>query len=308
MTDDIATRNRRSEIPRPRSVSAAHISLAVDRIRIVPHHPFAVAGTVLVAVVGVLGTTTAPAAAKPTLSAAPTGYDISYPQCGRSYPTSVAFGIVGVNDGIVYSANPCAASELAWAKAAGNHAPAFYANTADPGPAYSSHWPTGQQSPKLCDGSNSSACSYDYGWNTAQNSFHDAVAAEQADGSASPTTAAATAPWWLDVETGNSWETLESAYGATVTSDTNDQAALQGAVASLVSQRVATVGFYSTGSQWTSITGGTGSTFAASPEWVAGFRSLSMAQAGCSSTSFTGRRAALTQYPSGGFDADYACP
>jgi hypothetical protein len=251
--------------------------------------------------------TAAPAAAKPTHSAVPTGYDISYPQCGLSYPKSVAFGIVGVNDGIVYSANPCAAGELAWAGAAQNHTPAFYANTADPGPAYSSHWPTGQLTPQVCDGSNSSACSYDYGWNAAQNSFADAIAAETADGSTSSKTAAAAAPWWLDVETANSWETLESAYGATPTSDANDQASLQGAVAYLVAQGVGTVGFYSTPSQWTVLTGGTGSSFAASPDWVAGFRTLSLAQAGCSSTSFTGGRVALTQYPSGGFDADYAC-
>ncbi len=121
---------------------------------IVTRHRLAAASTVVVAVLGVLVTAAAPVAAKPSKGAVPTGYDISYPQCGRSYPTSVTFGIVGVNDGIVFSANPCAASELAWAEAAQNRAPAFYANTADPGPAYSSHWPTGQQSPEVCDGSN----------------------------------------------------------------------------------------------------------------------------------------------------------
>jgi hypothetical protein len=285
-----------------------HISFAVVSILIVPPHPLAAASTGLVAVVSVLFTTTAPAAAKPPHSAVPAGYDISYPQCGGSYPTSTTFGIVGVNDGIVYSANPCAARELAWAEAAQNHAPAFYSNTGDPGPAYSSHWPTGQQSPESCDGSNSAGCSYDYGWNAAQNSFAAAVGAEQADGSVSAMAAAAAATWWLDVETGNSWETLESGYGATANSDANDRADLQGAVAYLTSEGVGSVGFYSTGSQWTSITGGTGSTFAASPDWVAGFRTLSLAEAGCSSTSFTGGRLALTQYPSGGFDADYACP
>lgn len=273
-----------------------------------PRHPLGAAGTALVAVVGLLVTTAIPAAAKPPgPTSSPTGYDISYPQCGGNYPTSGAFGIVGINNGIVFSANPCAASQLNWAKAAGNHAPSFYANTGDPGPAYSSHWPTGQQSPKVCDGSNSAACSYDYGWNAALDSFADAVSAERSDGSASPTAAAAVAPWWLDVETGNSWETLESAYGATTSSDTNDQAALQGAAAALAGQSVATVGFYSTGYQWTSITGGTKLTFSASPDWIAGFRKLSAAQAGCSSTSFTGGDVALTQYPSGGFDADFAC-
>lgn len=268
------------------------------------------AGAILIAASCVLATAgpAAAAAAAPASRAAPTGYDVGYPQCGGAYPTSVSFGIVGVNDGIVYSANPCAASELSWAHAAGNHAPAFYANTADPGPTYSSHWPTGQQIPQSCDGSNSTACSYDYGWNAAQDSFTDAVNAETADGSASPAAAAATAPWWLDVETANSWETLESAYGATATSGANDQAALQGEIAFLKSQGIASVGVYSTGSQWTSITGGTASNFATSPAWSAGYRKLKSAESGCNSKSFTGGRVALTQYPSAGFDADYACP
>ncbi len=76
-----------------------------------------------------------------------TGYDVSYPQCGGPLPANVLFGIVGVNDGIVYSANPCLAAELSWAEA---YEPAaiLYANTADPGPALSSHWPTGQTSPR----------------------------------------------------------------------------------------------------------------------------------------------------------------
>ncbi len=270
--------------------------------------PLTTVGAGLLAVVCLVLTTAPAAAAKPSHGGTPTGYDISYPQCGGSYPTSVTFGVVGVTDGIVLSANPCAAGELAWAEAAQNHAPAFYANTGDPGPAYSSHWPKGQGAPEACDGSNSSACSYDYGWDAAQNAFADAVAAEQTDGSATPATAAAAAPWWLDVETGNSWQTLESAYGATATSDANDQAALHGEITFLAGQGVRTVGVYSSGYQWTSITGGTGSSFATSPAWLAGFRSSSAAQSGCGAASFTGGRVALTQYPSSGFDADYACP
>jgi hypothetical protein len=257
---------------------------------------------------GLLLTAVPTAAASSSRSTTPAGYDISYPQCGGTYPSSVSFGIVGVNDGIVYSANPCLASELKWAEAAANHAPSFYANTANPGPAYSSHWPSGQQSPQVCNGSNSTQCSYDYGWDAAEDSFADAVSAETTDGSASPAAAAAAASWWLDVETGNSWETLESAYGATATSDANDQAALHGEIAALAGKGVASVGVYSTASQWTSITGGTGSAFAGSPAWLAGFRTLRSAESGCSSTSFTSGRVALTQYSSGGFDADYACP
>src|SRR5258706_3139863 len=197
-----------------------------------------------------LGLALAPAAlARPSKPKPPTsrGYDVSYPQCGQPLPSSSLFGIVGVNNGIVYSANPCAGTELAWAQQAANHAPAFYANTADPGPAYSSHWPTGQTTPETCDpaANNSTACSYDYGWNAAKDSFADAVVAEQQSNGTSvqtATSAAAQAPWWLDVETGNSWQTLESAYGQTSISEANDVAALEGAIAALQSVGVAPVG------------------------------------------------------------------
>ena len=52
-----------------------------------------------------------------TASAAVTtvGYDVSYPQCGTTLPASRAFGIVGVNGGLSTKANPCLATQLAWA-------------------------------------------------------------------------------------------------------------------------------------------------------------------------------------------------
>ena len=259
-----------------------------------------------------IGLALAPGAdAKPAKTA--TGYDVSYPQCGRTLPSSPAFGIIGVNNGVLYSSNPCLSTQLAWAQGAANHAPAFYANTADPGPAYSSHWPSGQTTPQVCNpaANNSTACSYDYGWNGAEDSFAIAVKAEQqANGTAvaTATAAAAAAPWWLDVETANSWQTLESAYGQTPSSKANDVAALDGAVAYLHSIGVAQVGFYSTGYQWGQITGGTGSRFASLPDWVAGYGSLSSAKTGCTRAGFAGGAVRLTQYPSNGFDADYACP
>lgn len=229
-------------------------------------------------------------------------YDISYPQCNTTLPPAASFSIVGVNDGIVLSANPCLASQANWGD---GHGLQFYANTADPGPAYSSHWPTsGQASPQNCTTSdqNSTACSFDYGYNAARDSFQDAVNAV-AGTSINP----ASVVWWFDVETGNSWQTLEGAYGQSPQYQANDAAALQGEVAGLQSEGVTTVGFYSTGYQWTQITGGTGSTFGNNPAWLAGYSSQAQAEAGCGSASFTGGRVTYTQYPSGGFDADIPC-
>ena len=241
-----------------------------------------------------------PALAKgPVKTTTAATYDVSYPQCGAALPTNADGGIVGVNNGVVFSANPCVASEWAWAAHATKYAPAFYANTANPGPAYSKHWPAGQQTPQVCDGSNSAACSYDYGWNAVRDSFNDALAATPSPESFT---------WWLDVETGNSWETLESAYGQTATAKANDTASLQGAIAGLQSMGVTSaVGIYSTSYQWGQITGGTGSTFATSPAWVAGTGSLSTAQSHCTATGFTGGPVALAQYAKSGYDADWHC-
>ena len=231
-------------------------------------------------------------------SAGPATYDVSYPQCGGALPSNADGGIVGVNKGIVFSANPCLATEWAWATRATTYAPAFYANTGNPGPAYSSHWPVGQQAPLVCDGTNSSACAYDYGWNAAKDSFADAAAV---------TSTPASYRWWLDVETGNSWETLEAAYGQTATAQANDRASIAGAVDALSDAGVATVGVYSTSYQWQQITGGTGTQFAAQPVWVAGVGSLSTAQRNCTSRSFTGGPVTLAQYARSGYDADLHC-
>jgi hypothetical protein len=234
----------------------------------------------------------------PKPPSSPVTYDVSYPQCGGALPGNADSGIVGVNDGIVFSANPCLATEWTWATHATGHAPAFYANTGDPGPAYSSHWPAGQQAPQVCDGSNSTACAYDYGWNAAKDSFADA---------AKVTSAPASYGWWLDVETGNSWETLESAYGQTAVAQAADRAELSGEIAALRDAGVSTVGVYSTAYQWRQVTGGTGTQFAASSAWVAGTGSLATAAANCGSASFTGGPVVLTQYARSGYDADDRC-
>jgi hypothetical protein len=221
------------------------------------------------------------------------GYDISYPQCGPAYPVNPDFAIVGVNGGIVFSANPCLASELGWAGGATGQ---LYANTGNPGPALSSHWPVGQASPRFCDATNpdTADCAFDYGYNAAQHSFATAAAAYAQLGiQASPNGAR----WWLDVETSNSWRTDTSL----------NVAALEGAVAYLRDTAgVTRLGFYSTQQQWDTITGGT-LVFSAHPSWLAGALSLKGAKDRCARAAFTGNVIVYTQYPYQGFDANYAC-
>jgi hypothetical protein len=240
-----------------------------------------------------------PAATDPNV-----GYDIAYPQCNGTFPSGGAFGIVGVNGGLPYSANACLGagdgpSELSWA---GMNAQ-LYANTADPGPALSSHWPNGQTSPKECNtptnpGSNTAECHYDYGWNAAADSYRDAVNAYVSLGwaTAGATRTPVANQWWLDVETANSW---------TSTASLNVQA-LQGEAEYLASVGAAGVGFYSSSTDWQTITAGT-TTFAADPSWLPGASSLNDAQSRCGGSGFTGGGVALVQYPSGSFDADYRC-
>jgi hypothetical protein len=243
-------------------------------------------------------------------AAGATGYDISYPQCGSSYPSGQAFGVVGVNGGLANDANPCLSSELSWALTSpGLTAPvqpaaSMYINTADPGPGTRKHaiadWPsTGTSSAYgTCTGGWTAACAYVYGEQRASYSYRLVSRIDS--------TTAGQSPWWLDIETVNSWATRPtSGYQAL------NIAAIQGFIGGLHGAgATGTVGIYSTASQWKSITGLTSTSsqtyFAAQPDWVAGASSLQQAQANCSA-SFTGSRVALAQYPSGGFDGDVAC-
>jgi hypothetical protein len=243
------------------------------------------------------------------------GNDISYPQCGGPFPENPEFGIVGVNGGRAFTANPCLVEELAWAKRAANRAPAFYANTGNPGPAYTRRWPIGQTSPRVCLASNpnASACAFDYGWNAAKHSFETAVDAVQELNGVSrdeATQRAAAVPWWLDVETMNSWQTLEEGYGPTFQSKLNDTSALIGAVRALWDEGITRVGIYSTSYQWREITGGreyTRDYFSANPVWLAGYEDEADARSGCNDPSFTGGPVQMTQFLRDGYDANVRC-
>jgi hypothetical protein len=233
------------------------------------------------------------------------GYDVSFPQCGSTFPTGGAFGIVGVNGGRPFGPNPClgagnGASELAWAGASAQ----LYANTADPGPLLSTHWPNGQTAPKPCNtpdnpGADTLECHYDYGWNAAADSYATAVAAYVSLGAAGAGAVTTPSPvvWWLDVETENSWTTDPS----------RNVSALQGEVDYLRSVGAAQIGVYSTSAAWASVTGST-LVFAGLPAWVSGAASLQEAQSVCTGRAFNGAAIQLVQFPLSGFSGDYACP
>lgn len=253
------------------------------------------------------GVADAGSATSPVPAATSLGYDISYPQCGHSLPEDPGFGVIGANGGMTFTVNKCLATELSWAESAVNSTPAFYANTGDPGPSFTSTWPQNQQTPDVCSGANSVPCSFDYGWNAARESFANAVTAESADGASAPSAAAIASPWWLDVETGNAWEVKAGYYGPTAAAYANDTAMIEGEIASFTNIGVTKVGVYSTSQQWRAITDASTSNFPAVPVWIPGFGSLASAETGCFTTSFTTARVAMTQYGANGYDADYVC-
>jgi hypothetical protein len=236
--------------------------------------------------------------------AAAVGFDISFPQCGQAFPSGAAFTIVGVNGGRPYDPNPClgngaGASELAWA---GQKAD-LYANTADPGPELSSHWPDGQSEPRECNtpsnsGRDTPECHYDYGWNAATDSYRQAVEAERSLEwiGATATRTIAENYWWLDVENENSW-----------TSDpSRNVAALTGETDFFRSVGVAGIGFDSNDAAWGDITGHT-TAFSSYPSWTPGATSAQDAETFCGRAGLTLGGIAIVQFPTGGFDGDIRC-
>jgi hypothetical protein len=237
------------------------------------------------------------------------GYDVSYPQCGTSLPNDRAFAVVGVNGGLSTRANPCLAAQLIWAWGSSGAVPAqpraqVYLNTANPGElrAQVTTWPTSGGTPYgACDGSNSAACSWQYGWERAQNSvvyfFTPAARAAAVDSQPSRYT------WWLDVETMNTWQSGSSAALG------RNRATLEGMTTYLTSQG-GRVGIYSTGQQWAQIVGTVpaGSPLTGRDSWLAGATSPTAAQAACRKPALVpGSRVTLSQYVSGALDRDQSC-
>jgi hypothetical protein len=237
------------------------------------------------------------------------GYDVSYPQCETSLPQDQAFAIVGVNGGIATRANPCLTTQLGWAgEASGAVAMQprvqLYLNTANPGEILTqvTTWPNfGTTAYGTCDGTNSLACSWQYGWERAQHSVTTffGPAAKSAEVETSPARYA----WWLDVETSNTWQSGSAEALA------RNRATLEGMTSYLLS-RGARVGLYSTNQQWAQIAGtvDASSVLAARPSWLAGATTLTGAKTNCAEPALVpAGRVTLTQYVVGNLDRNYSC-
>jgi len=227
------------------------------------------------------------------------GNDISWPQCNKSLPNGQAFGVVGVNNGLANATNPCFATELSWAQKSaggtGQDKVALYVNTANPG-LTGSWWPTTNtyggvtvsSAYGTCDGTDTAACAYVYGYAKAYDDVNSR-------GVSNPSSYL----WWLDVETGNSWETNKTA----------NSADLEG-MTTYFQSIGARVGIYSTSTQWSQIAGVPGATsnLRSLKSWIPGSRSQSAARANCSTTPLTpGGTVTLTQFVSKNLDYDYSC-
>jgi hypothetical protein len=204
------------------------------------------------------------------------GVDVSFPNCSASIPR-VDFGVVGLNGGIVYSQNNCAASE---ASHFGNLS--LYVNTGLNASASSPYYP---QALAGCNGDVYCAA-YSYGFSAAQSSI--SYARSQGLNSSR---------WWLDVETMNSWS-----------SDVlQNQKSLQGQHDAILGSGVPMVGVYSTTAQWQSITGGWKNNW---PSWGATtWTTAKQAATYCTGHQFTGGSSLLMQYRShqSKLDQDVAC-
>lgn len=235
------------------------------------------------------------------------GADVSFPQCRKALPARQTFGVVGVNAGRPTTFNNCLAEQLGWAAGStggtGQPLTQVYVNTANPGAVVplTRNWPTSGTTPRhgSCDGSNSPACAYQYGWNRAAEDV-----AEVRRTSVAPESLV----WWLDAEidesnkVGNSWDRTA---GGTV----RNTAVLEGMTDHFRSLGV-TVGIYSTPRQWAVITGTAGSeagSLRGLPNWLAGPSNVAEAQRMCASAPLTpGGRVVLTQWTDR-FDWNHAC-
>jgi hypothetical protein len=241
------------------------------------------------------------------------GNDVSWPQCNKGLPKGAVFAIVGVNNGLANTTNPCLAEQLKWANAIDTNGDgaenptsqptvALYVNTANPGLA-GSWWPTSNDYPARnpvqnpygnCTKNSSGvpevteACSYMYGYAKAYDDAYIRGISQPSE-----------YLWWLDVETDNSWS-----------GDRNRNRAVLEGMADFFHSIGSDVGIYSTRYQWRKIVGtvNSSSSLYTLRSWLAGAGTAARAKAYCSHAPLTaGGTVTLTQFVYKEFDYNHSC-
>jgi hypothetical protein len=211
------------------------------------------------------------------------GYDVSWPQCVGSLPgPGFGFAVVGVNNGSAFTRNPCLKSELAWASSAPLVSVYINLNAPPPQDPHALNGPAGR-----CVGNDTGCMAYNYGYNAAVDAYAYGVSQGASAG-----------VWWLDVETGNTWDS----------SQFNNSRTIQGALDALGASG-AVAGIYSTYLQFPQIAGGYAP---AVPIWVPySDPSRYSIDAYCTNPSlgFGGGKVWLVQSQTSGvpFDQDHVC-
>jgi hypothetical protein len=202
------------------------------------------------------------------------GNDLSWPNCATAYTVNGKFGIIGVDDGLNYSMNPCLSKEV-------SQFPGYslYASTGW----YSKSAHINSSYPLVCPRGNENCLAYNYGYNAGLYAYASA---------ASEGVHAVT--WWLDVEKTYTWSS----------NPLQNQNSLRGEHDALVDEGVTTVGIYSTTVQWDNLTGNWLNNW---PSWGAStWTTAADAKTFCKGHEFTGGPTLLIQYI-GKIDQDYAC-
>ncbi|MGY1615690.1 hypothetical protein ACI797_02995 [Geodermatophilus sp. SYSU D00691] len=249
------------------------------------------------------------ASAAPADVPADLGVDVSHPQCGEQLPRGQAFGVVGVNGGLATLPNPCLESQLEWAARSTGRLEAqppvqLYVNTANPGEVRElvSTWPASGDTPYgECDGRNSTACSWQYGWERARTTVTEFFAPAAQDAGLADDPAAYT--WWLDVEDANTWQSGSPGAQA------RNRAALEG-MAAYLRTRGGTVGLYAVPQQWRDIAGAVAwdSTLYRLDSWLPGAVSRAGAEENCAQAPLAaGGEVVMAQYVDDGLDHDVSC-
>ena len=192
---------------------------------------------------------------------------------------SKSFGVVGINDGSAFTHNPCLASQL-------HSSPLLSAyinlNAPPRGDPAALSGPGGR-----CAAGDTGRMAYNYGYNAALDAFAYGIGV-----------GVNSSVWWIDIETGNVWDT--NAY--------NNSRTIQGALDALGASGVVG-GIYSTYLQFPEIAGGYAPGV---PIWVPysdPARYSMDAYCTTASLGFAGGTPWLVQYqsPSSPIDLDYAC-